>query len=307
VELPAIDLTALEREDGNERARLGAAVGELGAFCLTGHGVDDRLTARLLTESRRFFELPQAERDAIDMIHSPYFRGYSTAGSERTLGRPDLREQLDVGPEETPRALTAGDPAYLRLHGPNLWPASQPALRPAVLDWMRTLRGVSTRLIASIVESIGLRHDTFAAGFSGQPHERLKVIRYPQAEPAIAQQGVGEHSDSGFLALIVQDGTRGLQVKNGSAFGDVIAAPGEVIAILGRALHSATAGATVAAQHRVTSPPAGRERISVAYFLNPRLDHAGYGDEALEVVLRSHPQTARRFFADLLPAQAAPL
>jgi hypothetical protein len=39
--------------------------------------------------------------------------------------------------------------------------------------------------------------------------------------------------------------------------------------------------------------------VSVAYFLNPRLDHAGYGHEALKVVLRSHPHVPRRFFADL--------
>ncbi len=300
MELPAIDLTRLERAGGSEQMRLGAVVRELGAFRLTGHGVDVRVSDGLLAESRRFFELPQPERNAIDMIHSPYFRGYSAAGSERTLGEPDLREQLDVGPEEAPVRLVAGDPPFLRLHGPNLWPASLPTLRPAVLDWMHLLRGISTRLMASIVESLGLPRNALAAGFSGQPHERLKIIKYPQAAPAIAQQGVGEHSDSGFLALIVQDGTRGLQVHDGTAFIDVIAAPGEMIVVLGRALHGATAGAAVAARHRVTSPPAGSERISVAYFLNPRLDHAGYGEEALSVVLRSHPQTARRFFADLL-------
>jgi isopenicillin N synthase-like dioxygenase len=97
VELPAIDLTRLERAGGSEQMRLGAVVRELGAFRLTGHGVDVRVSDGLLAESRRFFELPQPERNAIDMIHSPYFRGYSAAGSERTLGEPDLREQLDVG------------------------------------------------------------------------------------------------------------------------------------------------------------------------------------------------------------------
>jgi isopenicillin N synthase-like dioxygenase len=69
---------------------------------------------------------------------------------------------------------------------------------------------------------------------------------------------------------------------------------------LGRALSAATSGEVTAARHRVTSPPAGSERVSIAYFLNPRLDYDGYGDEALKVVLRSHPETAQRYFADLL-------
>jgi isopenicillin N synthase-like dioxygenase len=302
VELPSIDLETLEGEANAEGERLRRAARDFGAFLLTGHGVEERATEALLAESRRFFELPQAERDAIDMIHSPYFRGYSAAGSERTQGEPDQREQLDVGPEEDPVDVRAGEPAYRRLHGPNLWPPSQAALRPAVLGWMQRLRGVSTRVMAALVESLGLPRDTLAAGFSGQPHERLKIIKYPpHAGAGSARQGVGEHSDSGFLALIVQDGTPGLQVHDGDAFIDISAPRGTLIAVLGRALQDATAGEVVAARHRVTSPPPGSNRVSVAYFLNPRLDHAGYGEEALKVVLRSHPATARRFFAELLP------
>jgi isopenicillin N synthase-like dioxygenase len=281
---------------------LRCAASEIGAFLLAGHGVDEARTEELLDLSCRLFTLPRAERDAIDMIHSPYFRGYSALGTERTQGEPDLREQFDVGPEEEPRKPAAGDPPYLRLHGPNLWPASLPELRPSVLAWMELLRGVSVRVLSAIAESAGLRSETFASGYSGKPHERLKIIAYPHTEPANTQQGVGEHTDSGFLALIAHDGTQGLQIHDGREFIDVTAPSGTLIAVLGRALADATAGATLAARHRVLSPPAGYKRVSVAYFLNPRLDHAGYGHEALKVVLRSHPHVARRFFADQLPA-----
>jgi isopenicillin N synthase-like dioxygenase len=299
--LPSIDLALLESAaGGGELQRLRSAARDLGAFLIGGHGVGAQVTAGLLDLSGKFFALPQAERNAIDMIHSPYFRGYSAVGSERTLGQPDMREQLDVGPEEVPVVLAPGGPAYLRLHGPNLWPASLPELRESVLAWMQLLRGISTRVMAAIVEAVGLPHGALADGFSGQPHERLKIIKYPAAGAASTQQGVGEHSDSGFLTLIVQDGSRGLQVHDGQQFVDVIAQRSELIAILGRALDEATSGEAVAARHRVTSPADGGERISVSYFLNPRLDHADYGFEALKVVLRSHPPTAQRYFADLL-------
>jgi len=285
---------------------------EVGAFELTGYGVDGQRARDVLTLGERFFALPQSELAAIDMIHSPYFRGYSAVGSERTQGRPDLREQLDVGPEDAPHVPSAGDPPYLRLRGPNLWPAALPELRPAILTWMDALRGVAARLLAAVAEAADLPRGSFAPGFDGRPHERLKIIRYPAVDGANSGQGVGEHRDTGFVSLIVQDGTDGLQVHDGRDFAAVSAPRGALIAVLGRTFAQVTAGAVTAALHRVASPAAGRSRLSIAYFYNPRLDfavdsvpsgtreRAEYGYEALDVVLRSHPHVAERYFADLI-------
>jgi isopenicillin N synthase-like dioxygenase len=331
--IPSIDLARLE---GSERAaeleQLGRAARGLGAFFLRGHGIGAETAERVLTLSRRLFELPHADLEAIDMIHSPYFRGYSPVGSERTQGRPDLREQLDVGPEDQPHAPAPGEPPYLRLRGPNQWPGTLPELRPAILGWMTALRGVSTRLLAAVVESVGLPRETFAEGFAGRPHERLKIVKYPGVGPTSSKQGVGEHRDTGFLTIIVQDGIGGLQVHDGEAWVEVEARRGELIAILGRTLQYATDGYVTSALHRVASPPSSAERISVPYFFNPRLDyvvdplplgadqhakepaterdayeadaadlvHSEYGYNALKVVLRSHPHVAKRYFADVL-------
>ena len=326
--IPSIDLAKLGSAARDAELRhLRRASREIGAFSLAGHGVDARAADVVLELSRRLFALPQADLDTIDMIRSPHFRGYSPVGSERTQGIPDLREQLDVGPEDEPYRFAPGDPPYLRLQGPNLWPASLPELRPVILGWMQALRGVAARLMAAVVESAGLPSETFAAGFSGRPHERLKIVKYPGIGPSSSRQGVGEHRDSGFLTIIVQDGTSGLQVHDGLRFVDVSAARGDLIAIVGRTLEYATDGYVTAALHRVASPPSNEERISVPYFFNPRLDyavdplpigaerrvnepagggdasdlvHAEYGYNALKVVLRSHPHVAKRYFSDLL-------
>jgi isopenicillin N synthase-like dioxygenase len=331
--VPSIDLARLE---GSGRAaeleQLRHAARELGAFFLTGTGIDASAAEQVLTLSARLFDLPHAELQAIDTIHSPYFRGYSPVGSERTQGRPDLREQLDVGPEDRPQTAAPGDPPYFRLRGPNQWPAALPELRPAILGWMAALRGVSTRLLASVVESVGLPRETFADGFAERPHERLKIVKYPGVGAASSRQGVGEHRDTGFLTIIVQDGIGGLQVHDGERWVEVEASRGELIAVLGRTLQYATGGYVTSALHRVTSPPSSGERISVPYFFNPRLDyavdpqplaagqqakeptserdaydadaadlvHSEYGYNALKVVLRSHPHVAKRYFADLL-------
>ena len=297
--IPLIDVASLERGDPSQREHLRAAACETGAFAVAGHAVAPQLREALRVACDRFFDLPQSERDAIDMIHSPFFRGYSAVGSERTQGLPDRREQLDVGPEEPARAA-ASDPPYLRLHGPNLWPATLPELRPAVLSWMAELRGVSLRLLDALGAALGREPGALTSGATIEPHERLKIIRYPAGAGAQEEQGVGEHSDSGVITLIAHDGMPGLQVLAGGAFSGVVAPRGALIAVLGRALTERTGGATRAAVHRVSIAPGSAARVSVAYFLNPRLDYAGYGEEALRVVLRSHPETAKRYFSDLL-------
>lgn len=48
-------------------------------------------------DCRRFFALSAEEKERIAMLNSPCFRGYSAVGAERTLGRIDLREQIDLG------------------------------------------------------------------------------------------------------------------------------------------------------------------------------------------------------------------
>ena len=71
----------------------------MGFFYLVGHGIEDGLIQDALKVSRRFFALPEKDKLAIEMVNSPHFRGYNRAGFEHTRGKPDWREQVDIGPE----------------------------------------------------------------------------------------------------------------------------------------------------------------------------------------------------------------
>jgi isopenicillin N synthase-like dioxygenase len=99
----------------------------VGFFYLVGHGIDDGLIHDALKVSRRFFALPEQDKLAIEMVNSPHFRGYNRAGYEHTRGKPDWREQVDIGPERP--ALPSGPDAapWDRLQGPNQWPAAFPS------------------------------------------------------------------------------------------------------------------------------------------------------------------------------------
>jgi isopenicillin N synthase-like dioxygenase len=313
-----------------------------GAFYLTGHGVDPGTDIAVHDEAARFFALPEADRLEIENVRSPHFRGYTRLGHERTNGRPDHRDQLDVGREQPAPPLAPGDPAWLRLRGPNLWPAAQPTLRDAVTAWMDALEGVGRTLLRAVAAALGQPLDHFDPAVDPDPEVLTKVIRYPARPPERTPvggrragvggggdpQGVGLHRDSGFLTFVHQDQVGGLQVERDGAVVDVPRVPGAYVVNFGEMLQLVSRGYLRATVHRVVSPPPGVERISVAYFFNPKLEAtlvavdlpaelavdapggasidpsnpilANYGANCLKVRLRAHPDVAARHHVDLL-------
>lgn len=314
-------------------AQLRTAAREIGFFYLAGHGISRARQDGIFEAGKAFFALSEDEKLAIEMIHSPHFRGYTRPGRELTRGAQDWREQIDIG-SELPTAPDDPDAPWLRLQGPNLWPASLPSFRPAVLSWQRDLTRLSIELLQAFALSLGQPRDVFAPIYRNQPNEHLKIIRYPGRETARSDQGVGAHKDSGFLTLLLQDDIGGLEVEDQD--GAWIAArpiADTFIVNIGEILELASNGYLRATIHRVVSPPAGRDRLSVAYFFGADLNERvpllrlppERADEALGVTsdplnplfyevgrnylkgrLRSHPDVAERHYRDILhPEQVA--
>ncbi|URM88717.1 isopenicillin N synthase family oxygenase [Streptomyces sp. MRC013] len=257
--------------------RLRRAVHDIGFFQLVGHRVTG--AAELLELSRKFFALPDEERRALDILDSPHFRGYSELGRERTRGIPDQRQQLDIGPERPSSAPGPGEPAYRWLVGPNQWPAGLPALRPAVVDWMDRLTGLSHRLLRLILESLEAPADFLDAVVDPDPQVHFKLLHYPgpdpSADPGPADQGAGVHKDLGLLTLLVQDRVGGLQVAvEDDRFVDVPVVPDAFVVNLGELLEVATRGYLRATVHRVVRPAPGVDRYSMPFFYSPRLEAA---------------------------------
>ncbi|MHA3024387.1 isopenicillin N synthase family dioxygenase [Mycobacterium sp. BMJ-28] len=310
--LPVVDL----RDDpAVVQQRLGRVAHDVGFFYLTGHGVPDDLVERLLDQARRLFALPQADKDAVAMVNSPHFRGYTRLGGELTGGQVDWREQIDIGSERAP--LPDPTETYLRLQGPNQWPAALPELPGVIAEWDAALSEVGRTLLRHWAVALGNPPDVFDAAFAGSPATLIKIIRYPGAAPS--GQGVGAHRDAGVLTLLLAEpGSAGLQVRNEGSFVDVEPLPGAFIVNIGEMLEIASRGYLRATEHRVRIQQA--ERLSVAYFFNPRLDahmpvlplpdalaaqargvtddpandciYAVYGRNAWKSRLRAHPDVA---------------
>ncbi len=167
--LPVLDLRDFARASTRDAfvEALRAAAHDIGFFYLVGHGAPDELASRVLRLSSEFFALPEDEKARIAMANSPHFRGYTRIGDERTAGRHDWREQLDVGLEAPALELAPGDPAWKRLQGPNQWPARPAALRPALLAWHEALQPIAARLLEAFALSLAQPAEAFADCWRG--------------------------------------------------------------------------------------------------------------------------------------------
>lgn len=330
--LPILDLSQLDAGDAAAAAfrdELSAATHDVGFFYLVGTGVTPELESRLHRAALDFFALPESDKLAIENVTSPHFRGYTRVGGERTQGQVDWREQIDIGPERD--AVSGPDePDFSRLIGPNLWPAAQPELREVVTEWHEHLSGVSRTLLRAWALALGAPEDYFDAHF-GEPSTLIKIVRYPGTHEPEPQQGVGAHKDSGVLTLLwVEPGKGGLQVERDGEWVDAPSVPGAFVVNIGELLEYATQGYLKATNHRVVSPQAPHDRISVPFFFNPALDkrlplielpaelaaqatgitqdpanpiHALYGENALKSRLRAHPDVAAIHHPDLVAAR----
>ena len=298
-----------------------------GFVYLQGHGIAQGVDDALLREARLFFALPQAEREALAIVHSAAFRGYTILGDERTNGEADWRDQLDLGDEQESPGPGA-QPAWTRLRGPNQWPDSLPTMQPAVMTWMHEMQSLGLAALRALALGLGQSVDAFDVGFVPEADLHAKVIRYPGSESTSGGQGVGAHQDTGLLTFILQTAT-GLQVETPDGqFVDAPPIAGTYIMNLGEMLQRATNGFLRATRHKVVSPPAGEDRLSVALFFNPRYDavfepvelpadlatkapgggvsangdviSSLFGENNLKTRLRSHPDVAQRHYADVL-------
>ncbi len=329
--LPILDLSLL---DGTPAQRQGFlddlrhAARDVGFFYLTGHGIDSRLLKQVQDCARQFFSLPDSEKAAVGMINSPHFRGYNRAASEITRGKPDLREQFDLGAEREALPQDEDSPYWTRLQGPNQWPRALPQLKPLLLDWQHAMTGMSLRLLRAFAQALSLPQDAFDQLYGDKPNEHIKLIRYPGRGADESNQGVGAHKDSGFLSFLLQDHQAGLQVEiEEGRWIDALPRDNTLVVNIGELLELATNGYLRATVHRVLSPPKGGERLSIAFFLGAQLDavvplyplppallHEARGPASdpnnplfrdvgwnyLKGRLRSHPDVAQRYYADAL-------
>jgi isopenicillin N synthase-like dioxygenase len=129
---------------------------------------------------------------------------------------------------------------------------------------------MGARLHRAIAVDLGLDPAFFDEKID-RPMSTLRLLHYPPQPPKTddGQMGAGAHTDYGNLTLLMTDAVGGLEVKTRDGrWLPAPVIPGAFVVNIGDCLMRWTNDVYVSDPHRVVSP-AGQERYSVAFFLDP--------------------------------------
>lgn len=255
--------------------QIDEACKHVGFFFVENHGVSRNLLNDLHSVSQQFFALPVPEKRTIDMTSGgKAWRGYFGVGDEVTSGIPDQKEGIYYGTE-----LNSNHP--LPLHGANLWLDTPLGveMKEVVLEYMLQVKLLGQRLMR-LISCSAMSSEQDLHSFHRQfqtPTELFRIFNYPPHNQSFPENSmaVGEHTDYGYLTILWQDGSGGLQVRNLSdhAWIDVPTIPNTFVINLGDALEHLTDGVYRATPHRVLQRSAASTgRISFPYFFDPSFD-----------------------------------
>lgn len=270
--VPVIDIGALGAagDIASVARTIDRAASDFGFFSIVNHGVDRALCERLEMLAREFFARPTEEKQRVAMIHGgTAWRGWFPLHGELTSGTPDHKEGYYFGrelPRDDPRVRSG-----LALHGPNLWPAVPSELRATGLEYLAALETVGHRLTRAISLGLGFSADELRDRWFRDPLTLLRLFRYPPGGPGAPARGVAEHTDYGFLTLLWQDGTGGLEVRTDQGWIDVTPDPNAFVCNIGDMLERLSGGRYRSTPHRVRSP-ATNDRIAIPFFFDPDWD-----------------------------------
>jgi isopenicillin N synthase-like dioxygenase len=273
--IPVIDIAPLI--DGSpEQARdvakaLGTACREVGFFYISGHGVPAALMKRVFDTSAAFFTGPASVRDAVSFDGPGSNRGYiGLRGETLDPGKPpDVKEAFNIGLE-----LAPDDPELLAgaaFRAANHWP-DMPGFRDTMLDYFNRVWRVGCDLHCGFALDLGLAPDFFESKLD-RPIATLRLLHYPPSEKPLSggQLGAGVHTDYGNVTLLATDAVGGLMVQDRSGrWLDAPVIPGTFVCNIGDCLMRWSNDVYVSTPHKVVNP--GRDRYSVAFFLDPNPD-----------------------------------
>jgi len=280
VSVPVVDVAPLLGGDAGAFARtareLRAVFETVGFAYIAGHGVKPELRERLFDASRRFHALPLDAKMRVKMNaqhrgYMPFSTSTIVTSSVAKVTKPNQSESFMMMHELSPDDpdLLAGKP----LQGPNQWPAELPDFKPTLIAYEQAARALGARLARAIAVSFDLAPDWFAPHFA-KPTTWLRLLHYPPLPDPLPPDlfSSAPHTDYGFLTILAQDDTGGLEVRGKD--GSWIPAPpipDTYVINVADILMQWTNGILRSTPHRVRNV-AGRDRYSCPYFYDPGID-----------------------------------
>lgn len=260
---------------------------DIGFLVLTGHGVDEPLSADMFEESKAFFDLPLDEKLRVKQWGDDVPRGYSGIAAEsvaysRLKWTPgDLKESFSVGPVEVPNDEYYQRPDAGNFFAANRWPAHPPRLRQVYTSYFHAMERLCAEIMRIFAVALEIRENFFEDKID-KHISVLRAINYPpqSEDPLPDQLRAGEHSDYGTITILRHEQESrfgGLQVLNRAGdWVDVPVIPGSLIVNLGDMMQRWTNDRWVSTMHRVLNPPRDRalnsRRMSLVFFHEANYD-----------------------------------
>ncbi|XP_048139070.1 jasmonate-induced oxygenase 4-like isoform X2 [Rhodamnia argentea] len=234
---------------------------EWGFFQVVNHGVSDELMGAAREAWREFFGLPVEAKQEYANNPSTY-EGY---GSRIGVEREATLDWCDYFfLHYSPRSV----------RNPSKWPALPLSCRELISEYGKELTELSKRLLSLISRSLGLEGDYLERAFGGREEfgACLRTNFYPKCPQPDLTLGLSAHSDPGFLTILLPDPhVSGLQVRHRDHWVTVKPIPNALIVNLADQMQVVTNAIYRSVEHRVIVNSA-RERVSLAFFCNPKSD-----------------------------------
>src|SRR3954453_20029238 len=287
--IPLIDIGGWWGAEADRRAvarEVDAAAREFGFFQIVGHRLPPEQIAAMVEASSEFFALPLDAKQQCTPADPSINRGYAARGTEAlsySIGRdapPDLFEAFNIGEDD----VDYSDPFYAAQRDgafvPNIWPAFESRLRPALVGYFLAARQVALTLTEIFAVSLGLPDGWFNP-FVDRSTTTMRAIRYERRsdedDPLPGQQRMGAHTDYGIVTVLWAEPVAGLQIVGpDGGWIDVIPDDDALVINLGDLTAQRTHHQWRSTVHRVVPRPAdgggAAVRRSAAFFLDGNWD-----------------------------------
>ena len=238
--------------------------------------IENQEIENLQQSFRSFFKLDKATKNKINMkVGGPAWRGWFPLHGELTSGVPDGKEGIYFGREEkgVEGKFMRGENIFLEDEaGSN----SGKIMKERLLNYLDKLEILSQKILSYIALALGLSKNYFTDIFSStgqKPVYLFRAFNYPKYDPTInpSKWGVAEHTDMGFLTLLKQDSSGGLEIFDNNEKSWISAPPIEntFVVNIGDMLERWTHGLFVATRHRVRNTNYDSDRLSMPFFYDP--------------------------------------
>ncbi|KAI7741056.1 hypothetical protein M8C21_006935, partial [Ambrosia artemisiifolia] len=264
INIPLVDMSGLTDSDHTVREatmnQISIACREWGFFQVVNHGLKPELVDGVREIWREFFHEPMDVKQKYANLPITY-EGY---GSRLGLQKGAILDWSDY-------YFLHYLPSSLKDH--RKWPDKPSSLREVVEEYSKEIVRLGNVLLEVFSINLGLRHDYLQKTFGGEDVGAcLRVNFYPKCPQPDLTLGLSSHSDPGGMTFLLPDeNVSGLQVRRNEQWVTVKPVRHGIIVNIGDQIQVISNAIYKSVEHRVIVNP-NRERVSLAYFYNPKSD-----------------------------------